>query len=198
MTEQPESTDEQCEEKPLSLLPQPDMGIRIKPAHLARMLDVSRQTVHSWVKEGKLTLDSSGLVNPTSAVREVLAKSDPSRIRARVLKPLVNDVETLRRQLEQERARADLAELRLKQARASEGEFMAMTDFLSDLIVEHEADFRATANAAEWQELADAIYEEAEAKAQESPVDLDKADAELIDRVKQAGQVGQWDSDEKS
>ena len=197
MTEIPEKADREEEEGALSLLPPPDMGVRVRQSQLARLLHVSRQTVSAWVKEGKLTLDANGMVNPTSAVREVISKSDPSRMKARLLKPLVNDVETLRRDLERERARADLAEINLKRSRASEGFFMALSDHLSDLMVEHESDFRQTEGADEWEELAAALYDMASEKAEAEPVDLDEAESGLIDTAKQVGQVGQWDSDEE-
>ena len=71
-------------------------GPRLRPAELARLLGVSRQTVSEWLKAGKTRLGADGRIDPRKAVADVLRTSDPARLRARVLAPLVEEVAALR------------------------------------------------------------------------------------------------------
>ena len=79
--------------------PVPAMEIRIRPAAFARMVNVSRQTVSQWIKRGVITLGPDGRLEPKEAASQVIRNTDPARLRAKVLKPLVDDVGALRRQL---------------------------------------------------------------------------------------------------
>ncbi len=67
-----------------------------RPADLARLLGTSRQSVSRWLSEGKMALRADGLLDPVRAVRQLLANSDPARLRATVLRPLTRDAEILR------------------------------------------------------------------------------------------------------
>lgn len=69
--------------------------VRCRPVDLARMLNVSRQAVSQWVKQGKVTLGADGMLDPKIAVKQLLANSDPGRLRAKVLAPLTRDVGSL-------------------------------------------------------------------------------------------------------
>lgn len=80
-------------------MPQPDLSVRVRPADLARMLNVSKQCVSQWIRSGKVTIDADGRLNPAKACDQVLRNSDPGRIRAKVLRPLADDIGTLRQQL---------------------------------------------------------------------------------------------------
>lgn len=62
------------------------IAIRVLPAQFARMMEVSRQTVSRWIHEGKVTLGPDGKLDPAKATREVIERTDPARLRARVLK----------------------------------------------------------------------------------------------------------------
>jgi len=84
-----------------SLLPAADLSIRVRPAQFARMVGVSKQSVSCWIRDGKVTLGPDGRLNPAKACDEVLRHTDPSRLRAKVLRPLVDDVATLRRQIQE-------------------------------------------------------------------------------------------------
>jgi transcriptional regulator with XRE-family HTH domain len=155
----------------LSLLPPADLGLRVLPAQLARLAGVSRQTVSMWVKKGWVALGPDGRVCPRAAIDGVLRHSG-GRIRARALKPLTDDLDSLRRQIKEQTERAEAAELQaqalaaeLEQARASERLFMAISDQLDSLIREREADLRGTGDSEEWGGLVDELYEQAEALA---------------------------------
>jgi len=67
-------------------------GPRLRPAELARLLGVSRQTVHVWLKAGKATLGADGRLDPRKAVADVLKAGDPARLRARVLAPFAEEI----------------------------------------------------------------------------------------------------------
>lgn len=85
------------------------MEIRVRPADFARMVEVSKQTVSQWIKKGIINIGVDGRLNPKEAARQVVQNTDPGRLRARLLKPLVNDTGALRRRIcEQD---ADLAYL---------------------------------------------------------------------------------------
>ncbi|MBD3619660.1 MAG: hypothetical protein HUJ28_09320 [Chromatiales bacterium] len=190
MTSTPEQDDRDQTAEPLSLLPAGDTRVRVLPAELARIFGVSRQTVSRWVKNGKVTLHADGRVNPSEAARQILARSDPRRLRARLLKPLLDDVGSLREQLgslrdqlEGEGARADKAERELEKAKASEGFFMALADNLDVIVGEREAELRATNGSDEWRELLDQLYEEASERAEKAPSDLDGMESAALGRA---------------
>lgn len=67
-------------------------GLRLTRAEFARFLGVSKQAVGEWVTAGKITLGADGRLDPRQAVSQLLRNSDPARLRAKVLEPLVRDV----------------------------------------------------------------------------------------------------------
>lgn len=73
--------------------------LRVRPAEFARMVGVSRQSVSEWIRDGKVRLGADGRLDPQVAAREVVARSDPARLRARVLRAAVEDSGTLRRRI---------------------------------------------------------------------------------------------------
>ena len=92
-------------------------GIRMHRAEFARFLGVSKQAVSDWTRAGKLTLGADGLLDPRQAVAQLLRTTDPTRLRAKVLAPLVRDVGLLQRrvatleaQLIEERGEAEFHE----------------------------------------------------------------------------------------
>lgn len=74
-------------------------GLRLNQAELARLLGCSKQTVSKWVSSGKVTLGADGRVDSRQAVAELLRNSNPTRLRAKVLAPLLGSVEALRRRI---------------------------------------------------------------------------------------------------
>lgn len=87
-----------------SLLPfEPEdlaQGLRVSQADFARMCKVSRQTVSTWVKKGKIrSLFPDGTMDPRQAAREVIRNTDPARLRAKVFKVATEDSMQLRRRV---------------------------------------------------------------------------------------------------
>lgn len=76
------------------------MGIRVRPAEFARIMGCTKQAVSVWVRDGKITLGTDGRVDPRQAVAQLLRTSDPARLRAIVLRPLVIEANTLRHRCE--------------------------------------------------------------------------------------------------
>ena len=75
------------------------MEVRVLPAHFARMMDVSKQTVSQWIKRGVITLGADGRVEPKRAARQVLDGTDPARLRARVFREIAQDLAAMRTRL---------------------------------------------------------------------------------------------------
>ncbi|OGT17900.1 MAG: hypothetical protein A3J49_04370 [Gallionellales bacterium RIFCSPHIGHO2_02_FULL_57_16] len=67
-------------------------GLRLTRAEFSRFLGVSKQAVGEWVTSGKITLGADGRLDPRQAVSQLLRNSDPARLRAKVLEPLVRDI----------------------------------------------------------------------------------------------------------
>jgi hypothetical protein len=86
-------------------------GLRLTRAEFARLLGCSKQSVGEWVAAGKITLGTDGRLDPRQAVAQLLRNSDPARLRAKVLAPLVREVPALRTRI---------AELEVKLAAAHE------------------------------------------------------------------------------
>lgn len=82
---------------------------RVRQADFARMMGVSRTAVYKWVQEGKIDVGPDGRLDPRKAAESVVKRSDPTRLRARALRPLVADGEALQREAERARAEAEEA-----------------------------------------------------------------------------------------
>lgn len=165
--------------------------VRVNRSGLAKMLGVSKQAVSTWVKRGLITVGVDDLINPREAVQQLMRNADPSRLRARVLRPLVQDVGTLQRrvaQIEAElgAARAEIEELRY-QADFDEAQWFRFRVLLLDARDEVRAvadDEQAYVElmkllAARSEELARIAIEEGD----EDDVDLHIADIDLSDEV---------------
>lgn len=74
-------------------------GLRLTQAELARLLGCSKQSVSKWISSEKVTLGADGRVDPRQAVAQLLRNSNPTRLRAKVLAPLLGSVEALRRRI---------------------------------------------------------------------------------------------------
>ncbi len=85
-------------------------GLRLTRAEFARFLGVSKQAVGEWVTSGKITLGADARLDPRQAVSQLLRNSDPARLRAKVLEPLVRDIGIMQKKvadLERALAQAD-------------------------------------------------------------------------------------------
>ena len=77
------------------------LRLRLNGAQLGAMLGVSRQAVSSAVKRGTISsVGPDGLFDSRRAVREWMANTDPTRVRARALKPGAELVTELRARLQ--------------------------------------------------------------------------------------------------
>ncbi|WP_413439137.1 hypothetical protein ACFDAU_06265 [Sulfuriferula sp. GW1] len=110
--------------------PQPELGflmnhkellaIRVRPAEFARMLGVSKQTVSTWIRDGKVTINTlDGLLDVRRAIQDVLRNTSPGRLRSRVLRQAVTDALELRQNLASAEDRATTAEAALRNAEKS-------------------------------------------------------------------------------
>ncbi|MDP2111384.1 MAG: hypothetical protein Q8N48_00170 [Thiobacillus sp.] len=95
------------------------LAIRIRPAEFARLLGVSKQTVSTWIRDGKVTINTlDGLLDVRRAIQDVLRNTSPGRLRSRVLRQAVTDALALRQNLASAEDRAVAAELELGKARS--------------------------------------------------------------------------------
>lgn len=110
--------------------PQPELGflanhkellaIRVRPAEFARLLGVSKQTVSTWIQQGKVTINAlDGLLDVRRAIQDVLRNTSPGRLRSRVLRQAVTDALELRENLARAEGRAAAAEVALLDALTS-------------------------------------------------------------------------------
>lgn len=119
-----------------------DVGnLRVRPAELARMLGVSRQSVSQWIQTGKVTLGADGRVDPAKATREVIDNSDPARLRARVLRSAVDDVGTLRRHIADLEHQLAAANARIEWADGYIDEEARALDILKQLLMARASEF---------------------------------------------------------
>jgi predicted transcriptional regulator len=165
------------------------LKVRMRPAQFARLLGVSKQAVSRWIAEGKVTLNPvDGLLDAQAAVQQVLRNTDPGRLRSRILRAAVGDVQQLRESaaLAEERVAAVAAELRAAQQateyEAKLADRMACTlDRVLELLVESELALRATTDSDEWRALIMRIDIEATATCDGASIDtMEESAAEII------------------
>lgn len=128
------------------------LAIRVRPAEFARMLGVSKQSVSTWVKQGKVTINTmDGLLDVRRAIQDVLRNTSPGRLRSRVLRQAVTDALELRENLARAEDRAGIAEAALREALAQIAHLERWTadgdahaDTFRALLVEHAETLRAT------------------------------------------------------
>ncbi|MDP1682208.1 MAG: hypothetical protein Q8L39_10605 [Burkholderiales bacterium] len=107
--------------------PQPELGfllnhkellaVRVRPSEFARILGISKQTVSTWIKQGKVTINAmDGRLDVHRAIQDVLRNTSPGRLRSRVLRQAVTDALELRENLARAEDRAEAAEAALHEA----------------------------------------------------------------------------------
>jgi hypothetical protein len=110
MTEETKSSEKEVSMRRSSTLPfEPAdlVAMRVLPSEFARMVGVSKQAVSQWIKRGTITLGPDGRVEPRTATRQVMERTDPAKMRARVFKQASASHDELRqrvRELEAELA----------------------------------------------------------------------------------------------
>lgn len=137
------------------------LKVRILPAEFARLLGVSKQTVSQWIKKGHVSINPlDGRLDVTTAVQQVLRNTDPGRLRARVLRQAVQDVQSLRlaaaeadERVAAVQAQLDDAQRKIRHSNAYADDVDCLLDNVLKLLREREADFRASPDSAAWAEL---------------------------------------------
>ena len=85
------------------------VAMRVTPAKLAEMCNVSRQAVSKWFKNGWVTLGPDGLVDPKVAIRQYMDCVDPAKMRVRVLREATASIPELRARIQS--LEAEVAEI---------------------------------------------------------------------------------------
>lgn len=168
--------------------PQPELGfllnhkellsIRVRPAEFARMLGVSKQTVSTWIKDGKVTINAlDGLLDVRRAIQDVLRNTSPGRLRSRVLRQAVTDAFDLRDNLARAEDRAEAAEAARQKAMADLDYFKKWADdgdrcvdILKELIAQQADRLRAAPNEA-WPDILGDLHDDATLAADPIPDD---------------------------
>lgn len=142
----------------LSFSPGDMAGMRVKPAELARMFDVSKQTVSQWIKKGVITKGPDGLIDPRRAAKEVMHRADADRLRARIFRGAADAAAKLQRDNEDLLRR--VAELEAKSAEDDSwiASLECITDRLLELFKEHAAALLACTTPDALHDLATELY----------------------------------------
>lgn len=140
------------------------LRVRVLPAEFARLLGVSKQSVSRWIQEGKVTIHAiDGRMDLQSALKQVLRNTDPGKMRARVLRQAVADVQDLRANLAEAEDRADRAEADVQRLRSYADDCDCILDNLLALLANLPLELRATSEQSAWQ----VVVKELEASAAE-------------------------------
>lgn len=129
----------------LPIRPEDLTSIRVRPADFARAVGVSKQCVSGWIKRGIVTLGADGRMNPSEAGRQVIARADPARLRAKVFKVAAADLGKLRtrcRDLEDRLADADAAHaaaLQIQEFRFGDRQAERLFDLQSEMVARFDA-----------------------------------------------------------
>lgn len=89
-------------------------GIRVRPAEFARMVGVSRSAVSEWKKSGLIEVGPDGKLNPAVAARQLQERADPARLRAPLLRQMMES--TREAQARAAKLAAEVARLRAELA----------------------------------------------------------------------------------
>lgn len=76
-------------------------AVRVRPVDFAKICGVSKQAVSAWIKEGKITIYPDGTLDPKKAAKEYIQNSDPARVKASIFKVITDDVDTLKKEIQQ-------------------------------------------------------------------------------------------------
>lgn len=160
MTDRSKQTQDPPPEPALSLSWQDMALVRIRPADLARLLGVSRQTVSQWIAKGIVTLLPDGRLDPVRATREVIERGNPGTIRVRVLREAMAEA---RREFDKALAKqaAEFA-AELAEARRDADAWFDHVELFTDALKRHAASLRATSTDAEFNDLVSDLWFEFE------------------------------------
>ena len=171
MTQHTNSPSDHKSQGQASLLPTPDQAallrVRIKPAEFARSLGVSKTAVSRWIRDGYVSLFADGRLDPVAATSSLLRKTDPGRMRNRWIRQAATEVQELRAALADAEDRAETAGAEIARLNAAIKQletYAEDSDYLGEglkrLFIERESQLRATAGAAQWCALVNALESE--------------------------------------
>lgn len=137
----------------------PDLlRVRILPAEFARLLGVSKQAVSCWIRDSKITINLiDGRLDVQTAIQQVLRNTDPGRLRARVLRQAVQDVQGLRDEIC--RAHNEIQTLREELSEAGKSIYFyrryaedgdCFDNHFRASLIQHEHDLRNTPDNEAW------------------------------------------------
>lgn len=133
------------------------MEIRVSPAQLAEMCNVTRQSVSKWVRNGWVKLGPDGLVNPKAAIRQYMDCVDPARMRVRLVKDATASIPELRARIQSLEAKAVAVEAAVRNQ--CEDDFARRVYAYSAAIVDRFEELQAafaSGAAHEWLDLLEA------------------------------------------
>lgn len=108
------------------------LEMRVLPAQFARMVGVSKQAVSQWIKRGIIQLGADGRLEPKRAARQVIERTDPTRLRARVFKHATSTHAELRTRIRD--LEAELAQEReMNDARTAAAKYSAEAEAVRKL-----------------------------------------------------------------
>ena len=80
----------------LSLIPEPDLGLRVTRAQFSRMVGVSRTQVTRWVQAGLIAVAPDNTFDPHKAYRRLIEHLDPTRTRIHLVQSVAQEMADLR------------------------------------------------------------------------------------------------------
>lgn len=177
LTRDPKPADSPVQSHLAGLPDHPELlRVRVTQAQFARALDVSKQSVTRWVRDGWVTPGADGRLDPVVAIGQLLRRCDPGRLRARWLRQAVGEVQQLREIAAAAETRAASLDAELTAARARVARLECLLDgFYENLLTLAPAD-----GADAWRAQVDAQFDAA-ARHCDDPDGLGELLAELED-----------------
>lgn len=149
------------------------LKVRIRPSEFARLMGVSKQAISCWIRDGKISINPiDGRLDVQAAIQQVLKNTDPGRLRARVLRQAVEDVQGLRNAAAEAETRAeslererDILRQRLQLVEGDAEHTDRLLVWLVEGIKARESELRATPDSQAWAALLTQIEQDAAANA---------------------------------
>ncbi len=158
MTTDNETPKEAPDQPWLSFSPDDLTGLRVRQSELARMFEVSRNTVSQWVKKGWITAGPDGLIDPRRATTEIMHRDDAGRFRARVFRGAVGELN--RHKTEAEQLKQQLADLKRDHLNAEL--WYCRLERFQELLDENAGRLRTVGSDQEFSDLCAELYWEAD------------------------------------
>lgn len=162
-------------------MPSNDLELRVRPAELARLWQVSKQAVSQWIKKGIITPHPDGSISPKKAMKQYLANTDGTRMRANFMKTITNEVDDLKATNQGIADQLDQTRAALQTALAVLAEQAAWLQRFAELVDEQTDKLRATPDDDAWAAVMEDRFEQAGTHAMQ--VDVAEALSALDDSL---------------